>query len=55
MKGFDNSRDSAAGAEVTDYFGPDGIAGFDDVVKNLVDDVLLEDAEVAVGEEIFLE
>src|SRR5580700_8465227 len=55
VKGFDNSGDSAAGAEVADDFGPDRIAGFDDVVENLVDDVLLEDAEVAVGEEIFLE
>jgi hypothetical protein len=55
VKGFDNSGDSAARAEVADDFGPDGIAGFDDIVEDLVDDVLLEDAEVTVGEEIFLE
>ena len=55
MKGFDNSGDSAAGAEIAYDFGPYGIAGFHDVVENLVDDVLLEDAEIAEGEEIFLE
>jgi hypothetical protein len=53
--GFDYGGDAAAGAEVADYFSPDGVAGFDDVVEDLVDDVLLEDAEVAVGEEVFLE
>ncbi len=47
--------DAAAGAEVAYDNGPDGIAGFDDVVEDLVDDVFLEDAEVAVGEEVFLE
>jgi hypothetical protein len=55
MEGFDDGGDAAAGAEVADDFGPDGIAGFDYVVEDLVDDVLLEDAEVAVGEEVLLE
>src|SRR5882724_5153156 len=55
VEGFDDGGDAAAGAEVADDFGPDGVAGFDYVVEDLIDDVLLEDAEVAVGEEIFLE
>src|ERR1700678_478742 len=52
---FDDGGDAAAGAAVADDFYPDRIAGFDDVVENLVDDVLLEDAEVAIGEEILFE
>jgi hypothetical protein len=55
VEGFDDGGDAAAGAEVAYYFGPDGVGGFDDVVEDLVDDVFLEDAEVAVGEEVFLE
>ena len=55
VKGFDNSGDSAAGTEVADDFGPDGIAGFNDIVEDLIDDVFLKDAEVTIGEEIFLE
>jgi hypothetical protein len=55
VEGFDDGGDSAAGAEVADDDGPDGVGGFDDVVEDLVDDVLLEDAEVAIGEEVFLE
>jgi hypothetical protein len=53
--GFDDGGDASAGTEVSCNFGPDGIGGFDDVVENLVDDVFLEDAEIAVGEEVFLE
>ena len=53
--GFDYGGDAAAGTEVADDLGPDGVAGFDDVVKDLVDDVFLEDAEVAVGEEVLFE
>ena len=55
VEGFDHSGDAAAGTEVAYYFGPDGVGGFDYVVEDLVDDVFLKDAEVAVGEEIFLE
>jgi len=55
VEGFDDGGDAAARTEVADYFGPDRVAGFDDVVEDLVDDVLLKDAEVAVGEEIFFE
>ena len=55
VSGFDDGRDAASGAEVADDFCPDGVAGFDYVVEDLVDDVFLEDAEVAVGEEILLE
>ena len=54
-EGFDDGGDAAAGAEVAGDFGPDGVAGFDDVVEDLVDDVFLKDAEVAVGEEVLLE
>ena len=53
--GGDYGGDAAAGAEVAYDDGPDWVAGFDDVVEDLVDDVLLEDAEVTVGEEVFLE
>src|SRR5215469_16723526 len=55
MEGLDDGRDSATRTEVADDLGPDGIGGFDNVVENLVDDVLLKDAQVAIGEEIFLE
>ena len=53
--GFDDGRDTSAGAEVAYYVSPDWVAGFDYVVEDLVDDVLLKDAQVAIGEEIFLE
>ena len=43
-EGFDDGGDAAAGAEVAGDFGPDGVAGFDDVVEDLVDDVFLKDA-----------
>ena len=52
--GFDGGGDAAAGAEFAADDGPDGIAGFHHVFEDLVDDVFLEDAEVAVAEEIFL-
>src|ERR1700685_722378 len=55
VEGFDDGGDASAGAEVADYLGPDGVGGFDDVVEDLVDDVFLEDAEVAVDKEVFLE
>jgi hypothetical protein len=55
VEGFYDGGDAAAGAEVAYYFDPDGVAGFDYVVEDLIDDVFLEDAEVAVGEEVFLE
>ena len=48
------SGDAAAGAEFAADYGPDGIAGFHDVFEDLVDDVFLEDAEVAIAEEVFL-
>src|SRR5271155_777543 len=52
--GFDGGGDAAAGAEIAFDYGPDGVAGFYDVFEYLVGDVFLEDAEVAVSEEIFL-
>src|ERR1700761_4389979 len=53
--GGDDGGDAAAGAEVADDDGPDWVAGFDYVVEDLVDDVLLKDAQVAIGEEVLLE
>jgi hypothetical protein len=53
--GGDDGGDAAAGAEVAYDDCPDWVAGFDYVVEDLVDDVFLEDAEVAVGEEVLLE
>jgi hypothetical protein len=55
IEGFDYCGDAAAGTEVAYYVGPDGVGGFDDVIEDLVDDVFLKDAEVAVDEEVFLE
>lgn len=55
MEGFNHRRDAAARAEVANNFCPDRITGFHYIVEHLVDDVFLEDAEIAVGEEIFLE
>jgi len=52
---FDGGGDAAAGAEFSTDDGPDGVAGLDDVFEDLVDDVFLEDAEVAVAEEVLLE
>ena len=52
--GVDDGGDAAAWAELAVNVGPDGVAGFDDVLEDLIDDVFLEDAEVAIGEEIFL-
>jgi hypothetical protein len=55
IEGFDDGGDAAAGTEVADYLCPDWITGFDYVVEDLIDDVFLKDAEVAVGEEVLLE
>ena len=46
VTGFDDGGDAAARAEVAYYVGPDGVAGFDDIVEDLVDDVFLEDAVI---------
>jgi hypothetical protein len=53
--GFNGCGNTAAGTEFAADNGPDGVAGFHHVFEDLVDDVFLEDAEVAVAEEIFLE
>ena len=39
VKGLDDGRDAAAGAEVADDVCPDGIGGFDDIVEDLFGDV----------------
>jgi hypothetical protein len=53
--GFYGGGDAAAGAEDAFDYGPNWVGGLDDVFEDLVDDVLLKDAEVAVAVEIFLE
>src|SRR5580692_1557448 len=53
--GFDGGSDAAAGAEHALDHCPDRIGGLHDVFQNLVDDVLLEDAQIAIAEQIFLE
>jgi len=52
---FDGGSDAAAGAELATDYGPGGIACLDHIFEDLVDDVFLEDAEVAVAEEVLLE
>jgi hypothetical protein len=53
--GFDDGRDSTAGTEVSLDDSPYRIAGLHDVFQYPVDYVLLKDAEIAVGEQIFLQ
>lgn len=53
--GFDGGGDAAAGTELAADDGPNRIAGFHHVFKDLVDDVFLKDAEVAVAEKVLLE
>jgi hypothetical protein len=55
IEGFYDGRDATARAEVAYDFGPDGVSSFDYVIENLIDDVFLEDAEVAIDEEILFE
>jgi hypothetical protein len=52
---FNGGCDAAAGTEFSAHDSPDRIAGFNDVFKDLVDDVFLKDAEVSVTEEVLLE
>ena len=48
----DGGGEAAAGGEFAADDAPLGADGGDDVVENLVDGVFVEDAEVAIGEEI---
>ena len=50
--GFDDGRDPSARTEITFYNGPDGVASLYEIFKNLVDDVFLKDAQVAIAEEV---
>jgi hypothetical protein len=50
--GVDHRGDAATRAEITVDMGPDRVAGFDHVFEDLVDNVFLEDAEVAVREQV---
>src|SRR5579859_2810958 len=53
--GLNGGADTAAWPKHTLHNRPDGICGLDHVLKHLVDDVFLENTEVAVTEEILLE
>src|SRR5579883_777279 len=52
--GRDHRAEAAAQREIADYRCGDGIGGFHDVAQHAVDDVLLKDAQVAVGEQVHL-
>src|SRR5579863_3631237 len=52
---FDRGRDAAPGAKLAVHHSPDRIARFHDVFQHLIDDIFLEDAEIAVTEQIFLQ
>ncbi len=47
--GFDGCPNAAAGAELCAHHSPDWIASLHHVFKDLVDDVFLKDAEIAVA------
>ena len=47
---LDNGRDAAARTEFSANCRPHRIAGLHDILQHLVDDVFLEDSEIAVGE-----
>ena len=53
--GFYGGADSAARTEDALDHSPDRVGRLHDIFKDLVDDVFLEDAEVAIAEEILLE
>src|ERR1017187_3518865 len=53
--GFDGGADAAAGTKHSMHDCPNRVAGLDHVLKHLIDDIFLEDAEIAVTEEILLE
>ena len=51
---FNNGGDAAARTKLPTNCRPHRITGLHDILQHLVDDVFLEDSEVAVGEQIFL-
>src|SRR5690242_7687366 len=52
---FHNRSDAATRPEVSPHCGPYGLGGADNIFQHPVDDVLLEDAEVTILEQIFLQ
>lgn len=52
---FDLTRQPAARSEGTGDFRPDGTAGFDNVLKDSVDRIFVEDAEITVGVDVQFE
>lgn len=53
--GQDCRGDSAARTKLSVDLGPDWLGPLHDVFENLIDDVFLKDAEIAVGLKIFLQ
>ncbi len=49
---MDGAVDAAAGGEIAFYQAPFGFAGFDDVFEDAVHGVLVENAQVAVSQQI---
>lgn len=52
---FDLTRQPAARSEGTGDFRPDGTAGFDNVLKDSVDGIFVENAEITVGVDVQFE
>jgi len=55
ITGFDDGPEPAPGIELARHGRPDGAAGFDDILEDAIDDVLIEDAQVPVGQEVFFQ
>jgi len=55
VEGGDAGRDAAAGCEFSVNLHPSGADRRDEIVQNAVDDMLVEDADLAVLEQIQLE
>ena len=53
--GYYYRRDAAAGTEISLDLRPDGLRPADDIFEHLVDDVFLEDSEIAVGLQILFQ
>ena len=49
---FNGGGQSAAGSEFAAHSAPDGLGCGDDVSQNAVDGVFVEDAEIAIGQEV---
>src|SRR3954452_17821601 len=52
---FDDRTETAASVEFAAHFAPHRLGGADYIFEHAIDDVLLEDAYVAVSSHVFLE